>query len=1220
MFMLPSRVHGLIPLLLTFHLTASALSLVTAATASAATPASDRGTTCEVTQRSAERPSAKLVVTVDTPASSVRTGDRIAISWKASGLDLGCRTPLYLVLTTPMRTRFAGDKFLAVPRGADAPYGIRHRQDLTRVFIPLHIGPGQAQGTLAVKVYETGPLRLDWTLIEVPRLVADPQKKTDFAIGEERTTAVTPLGNGISIVSGNPAVVVRDSFSTEVPSQTLRSNSGEFDLQVFDGYYRVLDARTGELIQERAGWDPNFSPTSRFLGAYAAGPGFEIIDLYAGQVVTANDILVREHGFTGNINVAAWSAGDTFFALSVQNWGGIELQQSLVDGAQRSFPAIGCHFCPGITHTLHLDADAGIVAYGGESRGWASLFDRSAGTAAAAAEALKRVPYQPWEDTEVLSKRTTAIYERRAAIERQISVSMIGTLAKSSFFKADDFFKPDAAASAGTDNGPIERRWRFPGQMQVSHVCRKDQGICVGRLADWQAAMKDLEDEDARLVKLRVAHKTTSLPVGEREAFADVRLMAARGSGGGDQRQPPGVSTPDIVWDRLAGLLQLAKAPTRWKKISEGSPIPLVAGADDDDVADQPKTGAKLSRTPAANKGTEDPAAVITRAIPRAARFVREYNDREEEQFWGTKKEAVAVAADMIKEYAQWSVAGRNYFLVRSFFDNGESSRNWLFLIEGARTGAPHLHDLTHRLRYRVGTRPSGLDEHGKLELTREFATTMGFGGWPESVDRASIAYDRYLLASGTWTIDDRRWLLMYDLQADKIAFFNRDLPDASTETRFAVTEDGATILQTNSNGHLYFYNAADEKLVLSGLDIDDELVVYDPHGYYSSSPEGGQFAFVKFPGLSGYNSLHQFSAMLNRPDLIRNILAGKTDTLDPALNAPPKVSLQAQAIDSGNARSAKVKVDLSSPIGLQRLRLFVDGRLAGEYPLSGSSRLVETTVGLLPESRWITAVAVDTAGYESVPQGRDLAGARAATRSRLFGISVGTDHYDDSYLPPLSVATADARRFRQALMDLRGGPYGAVEVEGLFDASDLRSKLPAKIREIAARADEHDTIMLFVAGHGVRDPATGQLLLATRESDLDRPRETMIGWDEIAASLADAKARVIVFLDACHSGAAGGTNDEAISTFLGRKTPVTLIAASKGRQISEEDATGGFFTTALVKAIGAGRNATDANANGVIELAELYGTLKRDVVKATGHKQTPWIARNNMVGETPLF
>jgi uncharacterized caspase-like protein len=308
----------------------------------------------------------------------------------------------------------------------------------------------------------------------------------------------------------------------------------------------------------------------------------------------------------------------------------------------------------------------------------------------------------------------------------------------------------------------------------------------------------------------------------------------------------------------------------------------------------------------------------------------------------------------------------------------------------------------------------------------------------------------------------------------------------------------------------------------------------------------------------------------------------------------------------------------VSSPIGLRYLRIFVDGRLAWEYPISGSSRLVETTVSLLPESRWITAVAVDTAGYESVPQGRELAGARAATTSRLFGITVGTDHYGD--LPPLSSAMADARKFRQALMDLKGSMYSDVDVEGFLDAADLRSNLPAKIREIASKANEHDTIMLFVAGHGVRDERTGQFLLATRESDLDRAQETMISWDEIAATVSDAKARVIVFIDACHSGAAGAANDEAILSFLGRKAPITLIAASKGRQISGEGATGGIFTTALIKAIGAGRKATDVNGNGAIELAELYGRVKREVVKATGHEQTPWIARNNMVGETPLF
>jgi Caspase domain len=1226
MFMLSSRLHGLVRLLPAFH-HAWALSLFVTGAASAANLANDHGTTCEVTQQSAARASPKLVVTMDAPASSIRAGDRIAVFWKASGLDLGCRTPLYLVFTTPMRTRYEGDKFLAMPRGAEGPYGIKYRQDLTRVFIPLHMWSGEAQGTLTVKVYETGPLQLDWTLIEVPRLIADPQKRTDFAIGEERATAATPLGNGISILSGNPAVVVRDSFSTEVPSQTFRSNSGEFDLQIFKGYYRVLDARTGELILERTGWDPNFSPTSRFLGAYAAGPGFEIIDLYSGQVVTTNDILVRERGFSGNINMAAWSAGDTFFALSSQNWGGIELQQSLVDGSQRSFPSIDCHFCAGISETMHVDSDAGIVSYGGFTPGWESLFDRSLGTAAAASQALKHVPNQSWEESDdVLSKRKSAIEQRRQAAERQISLSMIGTLAKSSFFRTDEFFRPDAAGAAGDFNGPVEARWRLPGQMRLSHVClRNDQDKCVGRLVDWQEALKNLEEEDARLVRLRVAHKKISLPadVGEYQPFADARLMAARGGGDeGEGQSQQSVSAPETVWDRLAALVQPRGGPTRWRKISEGSPISIQFSADV--AAQQAETRAKLSGAPIPRRKDDGAAAIIARVIPQASRFFREwswtkkYSNREQEEFWGVNNEADVIGSDMIREYAQWELPGQSYFLVRSFFDNGESSRNWLFLIEGSKAGAARLRDLTHVLRYRVGTRQSGLDEHGKIETTREFATTMGFGGWPDSIDHVSIAYNRYLLASGYWTRDERRWLLMYDLQLDKIRFFNRDVPDASISTKFAITDDGATILQVSSNGHLYFYNVADERLALSGLDVDDELIVNDGRGYYSSSPEGARFVFLKFPGLSGYNSLHQFSMILNRPDVIRNVLTGKTDIPNPALTAPPKASLQAETNSSGNVRSAKVKVDVSSPVGLKYLRIFVDGRLTSEYPISGSSRVVETTVNLLPESRWITAVAVDTAGYESVPQGRELAGAEAATTSRLFGIVVGTDQYSD--LPPLSSAVADARKFSEVLMGLQGGIYSSVNTERFLDATDLRNSLVVKIGEIAAKADEHDTIMLFVAGHGVRDETTGKFFLATRESEVDRAQETMISWDEIAATVSSTKARVIVFIDACHSGAVGAENDEAVSTFLGRKAPVTLIAASKGRQISEENITGGIFTTALVKAISAARKTTDVNGNGAIELAELYGSLKREVVKATGRKQTPWIARNNMVGETPLF
>ena len=114
----------------------------------------------------------------------------------------------------------------------------------------------------------------------------------------------------------------------------------------------------------------------------------------------------------------------------------------------------------------------------------------------------------------------------------------------------------------------------------------------------------------------------------------------------------------------------------------------------------------------------------------------------------------------------------------------------------------------------------------------------------------------------------------------------------------------------------------------------------------------------------------------------------------------------------------------------------------------------------------------------------------------------------------------------------------------------------------------------------------------------------------------------MFVFLDECQSGAAGlgGASDDAVAAFLGRRASITVIAAAKGRQFSFEENRAGRFTTALVRAITTNRKLIDTNRNGVIELAELYGAVKKEVVTVTDGQQTPWIARNMMVGEIPLF
>jgi hypothetical protein len=82
------------------------------------------------------------------------------------------------------------------------------------------------------------------------------------------------------------------------------------------------------------------------------------------------------------------------------------------------------------------------------------------------------------------------------------------------------------------------------------------------------------------------------------------------------------------------------------------------------------------------------------------------------------------------------------------------------------------------------------------------------------------------------------------------------------------------------------------------------------------------------------------------------------------------------------------------------------------------------------------------------------------------------------------------------------------------------------------------------------------------------------------------------------------------------------VLAASKGRQYSYEGSKwgGGVFTDALVEAIQRNRPNYDLDHNGVIETSELYYALKSLVVRETTGEQSPWLARQDLLGDFALF
>jgi uncharacterized caspase-like protein len=136
---------------------------------------------------------------------------------------------------------------------------------------------------------------------------------------------------------------------------------------------------------------------------------------------------------------------------------------------------------------------------------------------------------------------------------------------------------------------------------------------------------------------------------------------------------------------------------------------------------------------------------------------------------------------------------------------------------------------------------------------------------------------------------------------------------------------------------------------------------------------------------------------------------------------------------------------------------------------------------------------------------------------------------------------------------------------------------------------------------------------------------ELQIIFDRIEAE------RVVVFLDACYSGAAGGRTfasrrtravrvDDVFLDRLARSRGRAIITAARASEVSLElpDLGHGLFTHYLLQGM---RGAADLDRDGVIELHELYQYVEQQVTqksRAEGGNQHP-VMKGEVEGLLPL-
>jgi uncharacterized caspase-like protein len=257
------------------------------------------------------------------------------------------------------------------------------------------------------------------------------------------------------------------------------------------------------------------------------------------------------------------------------------------------------------------------------------------------------------------------------------------------------------------------------------------------------------------------------------------------------------------------------------------------------------------------------------------------------------------------------------------------------------------------------------------------------------------------------------------------------------------------------------------------------------------------------------------------------------------------------------------------------------------------------------------------------------------------YAVIVGVGRYESPAIPSLRYSVADAESMYKVLID--SGEYKKENVLLLTDRTErkptLRNLKYALGTFLARAAGKDDTVIVYFAGHGapevdrrgIESDGLAKYLIPS-DADPDDLFSTAMPMDDLQTIFGRIEAeRVVVFLDACYSGAAGGRTFAARSTragavddlFLERLTRSrgrVIVTAARPNEVSVElpELGHGIFTYYLTEGL---RGAGDLNRDGIVSLQELYEYVEQQVVRksrAVGGKQHP-LMKGEQEGILPL-
>jgi Caspase domain/WD domain, G-beta repeat len=481
-------------------------------------------------------------------------------------------------------------------------------------------------------------------------------------------------------------------------------------------------------------------------------------------------------------------------------------------------------------------------------------------------------------------------------------------------------------------------------------------------------------------------------------------------------------------------------------------------------------------------------------------------------------------------------------------------------------------------------------------------------------------------------------FLIAYDLNGKEIGDFVGHEGDV-----WAVTPspDGRLLVSGSADQTIRLWNVKTRELIVTLFrGTDGEWVMWTPQGYYTGSPGADRIVgwqINKGPDQAAdYVGADQLRQHLNRPDIVEKaiILAsaeaavrkapGTTFKLADLLARPvPRFKIMspfADEVQRGGHAVVKIAIEVT-PDPVKAIRVQVNGREIGDLtPDIGSGgfgageRMLVVPLARGHNDMRVTLTNAIGEKAEVLTLNHQGEGA-LDKKGTLYILAIGVDKYPGlgntcgilgNESCDLAVSVNDARALVAEVEKRLGPAHDGVVKRVLVNGAGGKDE-PTAVNIIDAidmlkQAEEADTVLVFIAGHGFNDGPDYRLVATNAEvADGVLRGSTVVPWQVLQSAVEGAKGRRILFIDTCHSGNA---YNPRLGNAAYHANIIAYTAAGFDQTAKEDDnLKHGLFTYALVEGL-EGKGASPDHRQ--ITTKELADYVKKRVEELAKGKQEP--------------